>query len=267
MPSVRLPSNQQVRCVQRSEALSVCSEAQEYFEQSLEVRPGKVVFDVEANIRPFAIEAAQRSHHQAKIYAFELVPATFAALWANTRGLPNVRCFQSGFSDRAGRLEFTFYPAASASSTAFPERDHRALVDRAIFFLRHDPNLARHRWLLRLPRRRLRWQQDWVVWAVLRGRRVSCPVETLSGWLAWHRMERVDLLKIDAERAEVPILRGIVETDWPRIARVAVEAHDLGRDLPRVEGLLRSKGFEILNRYFSYGSAESGAATLFAARA
>lgn len=228
MPSVRLPSGQQARCVHHSEALSVYGEVQEYFERGLEVWPEEVVLNVGANIGPFAFEAAQRRHHRAKIYAFEPIPATFSVI-----------CYQ----------------AASASFTAFLEHDHRVLVNRAIF---HNPNLACHHWRLRLPRLVLRQQQGWVVWAVLWGGRVTWPVETLLG--------QVDLLQIDTKGAEAPVPEDIAEADWPQIARVAVEMPDWRRDLPWVEGLLRSEGCEFQNSHFSYGSTTSSSAVLFAAQ-
>jgi hypothetical protein len=59
-----------------------------------------------------------------------------------------------------------------------------------------------------------------------------------------HGIDRIDLLKIDAEGAELPVLEGIDEDDWPRIRQVTLEAH--GEELAdRVRALLEGKGFDV----------------------
>ena len=57
--------------------------------------------------------------------------------------------------------------------------------------------------------------------------------------------ERVDLLKIDVEGAEIEIAEGAAAGCWEKIERVVVEYHDLLRPgcLERVSQLLRSRGY------------------------
>ena len=52
-------------------------------------------------------------------------------------------------------------------------------------------------------------------------------------------LERVDLLKIDVERAELDVLRGVRREDWPRIRQVVLEVHDVHGQLARVQRLLQ----------------------------
>ena len=40
-----------------------------------------------------------------------------------------------------------------------------------------------------------------------------------------HSIDRVDLLKLDAEQSEEAILAGIAEEDWPKIRQIVVEVH------------------------------------------
>lgn len=47
-----------------------------------------------------------------------------------------------------------------------------------------------------------------------------CALCTLSQVLAQQRLQRVDLLKIDVEGAELDVLRGVQPADWPRIQQV-----------------------------------------------
>jgi len=61
---------------------------------------------------------------------------------------------------------------------------------------------------------------------------------------------RVGLLKIDVERAELQVLRGLGPDDWSMVEQVAMEVHaaaavssaDEGR-LQQVQALLREAGF------------------------
>ena len=51
-------------------------------------------------------------------------------------------------------------------------------------------------------------------------------------------LQTVDLLKIDVERAELDVLRGVKAADWPSIQQVVMEVHDVGGQLDRVHSLL-----------------------------
>ena len=59
--------------------------------------------------------------------------------------------------------------------------------------------------------------------------------------------DRVDLLKVDVEGAEIEILEGAGPEVWPRIDRVVVEYHDLFRPgcRDRVEAALRGAGYRV----------------------
>jgi len=41
-----------------------------------------------------------------------------------------------------------------------------------------------------------------------------------------HGVEQIDLLKIDAEKAELDIINGIDDHDWPKIKQIVLEIHD-----------------------------------------
>ena len=55
----------------------------------------------------------------------------------------------------------------------------------------------------------------------------SCPLVTVSDVIDSHDLERVGLLKVDVERAELAVLRGIRPEHWRRIRQVVMEVHDL----------------------------------------
>ena len=55
----------------------------------------------------------------------------------------------------------------------------------------------------------------------------------------------MDLLKIDVERAELEVLQGVEEADWPKVQQVVLEVHDVEGRLGAVQTLLQGKaGFE-----------------------
>lgn len=74
--------------------------------------------------------------------------------------------------------------------------------------------------------------------------RVECELTTVSHAMREHGIDRIDLLKVDAEGAEWPVLQGIDEADWPRIRQLVLEVH--GAELAdRIRALLESKGYEV----------------------
>src|SRR5262249_8164805 len=74
---------------------------------------------------------------------------------------------------------------------------------------------------------------------------ISRPVTTLSAVIAAHRIGRIDLLKIDAERSEWDVLVGIEEADWPKIGQVVLEVHDGAEAVGRITDLLAARGFAV----------------------
>ena len=78
--------------------------------------------------------------------------------------------------------------------------------------------------------------------------------------------DRVDLLKIDAEGAELRVLRGVSAGDWPKIDQVVVEVHDLDGRLAEVRSLLQAAGFRRLVVAREPGFEGTRLVNLFAAR-
>jgi len=59
-----------------------------------------------------------------------------------------------------------------------------------------------------------------------------------------HQIDKIDLLKIDAEKSELDIIKGVDDRDWPKIAQLVIEIHDPTREaVKRIEDLLAKKGF------------------------
>ncbi len=85
-------------------------------------------------------------------------------------------------------------------------------------------------------------------WLLSGARTVPCRLRSLSSLLAAERLDGADvaLLKIDVERAELDVLRGVAASDWRRVRSVAMEVHDVGGRVAAVTALLRAQpaGFD-----------------------
>jgi hypothetical protein len=88
---------------------------------------------------------------------------------------------------------------------------------------------------------------------------------TVSQLMSDQALTHVDLLKIDCEGAELAVLIGVQEADWPRIEQVVAEVHDRNGRLDQITDLLRrngltqihiehEEGFENTNLYNVYAT-------------
>jgi thioesterase domain-containing protein len=74
----------------------------------------------------------------------------------------------------------------------------------------------------------------------------ECHLRTVSEIISENEIERIDLLKIDVEKSELDVLKGIKDADWGRIKQVVIEVHDRAGQLQRVTRLLSSHGFNFV---------------------
>ncbi|HEX2224420.1 MAG TPA: MupA/Atu3671 family FMN-dependent luciferase-like monooxygenase, partial [Thermoanaerobaculia bacterium] len=214
---------------------------QEIFADEIYLRHGvtlpddAVIFDVGANIGLFTLFANQNALRP-KVYAFEPFPATFSTLRANVDlyGL-DVHLYNRGVADRPGRAEFTFYPNAPGLSGRYAGTEEDRAEIRAIVV----------DWLARVGRADASGQElEEVLDEQLRTEVHPIELTTVSDAIREHGVERVDLLKVDAERSEWDILAGIRDEDWPKIDQIVLEVHT--RELlERISALLTEKGYDL----------------------
>jgi hypothetical protein len=74
---------------------------------------------------------------------------------------------------------------------------------------------------------------------------LSCELRRLSSFLCTEGLTHVDLLKIDVERAELDVVEGIDEPDWPKIRQVVMEVHDEEGRVGAMKSALTSRGFRV----------------------
>ena len=69
--------------------------------------------------------------------------------------------------------------------------------------------------------------------------------QLLSEAMRAHNVERIDLLKIDVEKSELDVLKGIDPSEWKKVDQLVIKVHDRDGSLEEVTMLLRERGFEI----------------------
>jgi amino acid adenylation domain-containing protein/FkbM family methyltransferase len=227
----RLPNGLEIAHLNRNETDELYKEVfatENYLRHGISVRDGDCIFDVGANIGMFTIFAQQR-WPGTKVFAFEPIPTTYEALRANVeRYAPNAAPLNCGLSDRSGSATFTFYPRVSASSGMDADAAEDEQIVRA-YMANQDERLTAF--------------ADELMSGRFEKQSFDCQLKTVSEVIAEHGVERIDLLKLDVEKAELDVLRGIREEDWPKIKQVVAEVHDIDGRLGEFGALLKRHGF------------------------
>jgi amino acid adenylation domain-containing protein/non-ribosomal peptide synthase protein (TIGR01720 family)/FkbM family methyltransferase len=228
-----LPNRLEVAYLNKSETDAIYREIfvdRSYFKHSVTLNDGDCVFDVGANIGLFTLYVHDHCRG-ARVFAFEPIPPTFDTLRANVSlyGL-DVKLFEAGLSDRARAADFTFYPKISGMSGMYADASEEEEVSRA-FMNNHDERFAQY--------------AKEMLDGTFHGETFTCQLKTLSDVISENKVERIDLLKVDVEKSEEDVLKGIRDEDWGKIKQVVIEVHDVGGRLERINSLLRRHGFNL----------------------
>jgi 31-O-methyltransferase len=199
-----------------------------YLRHGVTVGEGDVVLDVGANVGVAAAFFASQCG-AGSVHSFEPVPPLFKLLRENVADLPACVVHEYGLSSASGRAPIVFYPKSAAMSGLYadPERD-QAMARTVLANFGFSPAEVEERLAGRYEAQTL-----------------SCELRTLSSVLREQSITRIDLLKIDVERAEVDVLRGIEESDWPKIQQVVIEVHDEHGRGAVIRRLLTAHGFHV----------------------
>lgn len=195
-----------------------------YLRHGITIEPGDVVIDAGANVGIASVMFA--SCGAAVVHSFEPVGPLYELLCENVRPYAACHPHNRGLSSDPGEAEITFYPRASAMSGLYANEDRdRGSLRQAM------TNMG------------LSEAEAMAQTSAIHGERMRCELTTVSASVAELGLERVDLLKVDVEMAEVDLLRGIVPDDWPKIRQVVAEVH-LDQHAAAVEAMLEEHGFD-----------------------
>lgn len=198
-----------------------------YLRRGVALEPGSLVFDVGANVGVAATFFASRCEAGVD-HSFEPVAPLHELLVENTRRFAACVPHGYGLASQPGTAEITFYrdTADMSGLHAHPERD-RALLRQALINSGRSPRSADEELADRLIPERM-----------------SCELRTLSSVIRELSVERVDLLKIDVEWAELDVIKGLAAPDWQRIRQLVAEVHDRSQGAA-IGTILRREGFHV----------------------
>jgi FkbM family methyltransferase len=249
---ISLPDGRELMCPRRQDALMLWREIfdQEVYAAAARLlTPGSCVLDVGAHVGLSAMYFAGQAE-DITLFAFEPARILNTCLRHNlARYVPSATVLRKAVGSKIGRRAFGYYANSPSQSGIYADASADAELTRAylrneglneqdIDFLCTDLHIV---------------QQEMV------------EVTTISDVLREQRIEHVDLMKIDAERAELDVLLGITDDDWPRIRSVVMEVHDVEGRLRQCVELLESAGFTVLTQQESW-LADSELHTLHALR-
>ncbi|MDU0294320.1 FkbM family methyltransferase [Saccharothrix longispora] len=199
-----------------------------YLAHGIDLPDDAVVLDIGAHVGLFSL-FVKHEHPGATVLAFEPIPVTAQALRANLElhevdGVHVANCGLGATHEDA--VEFSFYPGVPGNSTRYPEQKNRSVELSGQVFGPQGAAEAKRQF----DRREV----------------VTTPVERLSRMLAHHPgLGEVDLVKIDVEGAEMDVLDGIDEADWPRFRQFVIEVQDLDGQVDRVRACLEAHDYDV----------------------
>lgn len=235
-----------------------------------------VIVDVGANIGLFALEALKKksqNNRKCILYAFEPSPETYKALKSNLerkfKDDPNVSLCLANEAVGDGKedsISFTSFPNAAGWSTAIEDEKETLanVVEYAVaLIIKHAPTFLMLQTFARFVLEKnlffvksafIKTICFFVVKWLSRGKRIeTVPCVTLSNAIFKDetnennndkKKKKINLLKIDVERYELSVLRGIREEDFANIETIVVEVHDKEdkTGVQDVVALLKSRG-------------------------
>lgn len=242
----KLTNGTKIFCLRELEVPVLYEQIQDYIKYEIKIDEGDIVFDVGANIGLFSLWTYQNCRQNVNIFAFEPIPAIFEVLQANAERFDpqKIKVFPYGLGKESKSVKFAYHRNATMLSTAYqddlPELQNQ-LKQTAVRNIKNAPKSVR--WLRWLPPclRSLLIQSK--LNEAFQIEQVICQLRTISEIVREHKIKRIDLLKIDVEKAELDVLMGIKDRDWQKIKQVAIEVHDLDGRLQEITNLLEQHGF------------------------
>lgn len=232
LQQLRLTDGRTVACTSAAEARMIWGEMTQdgyYRRAAARLRPGDIVLDIGANIGLVSMMFAEVCPG-ARIIAAEPAPAIFPCLRKNLAAhVPESVAVDRAVGAEKGMLPFTWYPRASVNSSLYADPVDDDAATRT--FLRNSG----------LPDEAIAVIAE----GMHEGEQIEVAVTTVSDLLEnYGSGAPVGVLKIDVERAEWDVLRGIADTDWQRIRSVVAEVHDRAGRLAQICTLLTAHGLQ-----------------------
>nr|CCE88382.1 polyketide synthase [Sorangium cellulosum] len=209
-----------------------------YVKHGIQLPRGATVFDVGGNIGLFTLFVHTEAR-DARIYTFEPAPPLFEILRQNVAAHQvQAELFNVGLSDRERDAPFTFYPNSSGMSSFHADEADEKHVLRTIIENQGRIGMAGMDQVLP--------HSEELLGVRLKAQTFTARLRRLSDVLRETGVTRIDLMKVDVQKAELAVLEGIDEGDWPKIAQIVLEVHDVEGRVRHITTLLERRGFTVI---------------------
>ncbi|MDT5270424.1 MAG: hypothetical protein QOH49_2610, partial [Acidobacteriota bacterium] len=208
---------------------------QAYTRHGITISDGDIIMDVGANIGFFTLFAQQMAKNT-QVYSFEPTPPTFEVLKTNISLYGSgVKVFNFGISDEDRKAEFSFFPGFSflTGRYADPEIEREVVKSYVVSQRREEDDDLRA----------IEAEADEILEDRFRVETFTATLKTLSSVIEQEGIERIDLLKINVEKSELDVIKGISDEDWQKVRQIAMEV-DVAENLTGILRLLDEKGFD-----------------------
>lgn len=217
---------------------------QVYFKYGITLDNNPCVFDVGSNLGIFTL-LTQQLYPNARVFSFEPSPPIFELLQINTSlYAPNATLFNQGVSNEKKKASFTFYPRATGSSGYYANAEQVATDAKSRMLHFHPSDGSDEEQAQR------KQQVDRIVGEAFEGLEYETQLTSISDAMRETGVDRIDLLKIDAEKSEWDILHGIQDDDYPKIKQIVMEVHEEADadkfNINRIVHLLQDKGYYVI---------------------
>ncbi|WDK15625.1 FkbM family methyltransferase [Colletotrichum graminicola] len=183
------------------------------------------IIDAGANIGLFSLYIKQQCP-SATILAFEPAPETYKILRQNLKlnNTAGVKPYACGLSSNATAAKLVYFPHLPGNSTLYPE----------------DKVEIRRRFTQR-------YSEEVAAEVFGHSQEVDISLQRLSHFLdGYIGLERIDLIKVDVEGAELDVLLGVDDKYWDMVRNVVLETWADSGVKPAIEELLKGKGFDVV---------------------
>jgi amino acid adenylation domain-containing protein/FkbM family methyltransferase len=232
-----LPDGAPVAHLNRNETDYIYNEIfilQAYVRHGVKIEDGDTILDCGANIGLFTT-FANRIAKNLRVISFEPNPTVNACVTANGKAYgTNTKVLQLGVSNENKKADLTFFEGLSLLSGVYADADvEREMVKNYVF--NQDASAQGDA--------QMTAEIESLIQTRLQAKHESIELRTLSSVMAEEGVDKVDLLKVNVEKSELDVLRGISDADWPKIRQTVIEI-DLASNLEPIVELLKARGFD-----------------------
>jgi len=235
----KLPNNIIINHINKNETdylFKEIFEIQAYNKHGIYLENDDVVFDVGSNIGLFSLYSYGLNKN-IKVHAFEPNPIAYKKLNSNLeRYNINFKSYNIGLSSKEEFKEFVFYDNFSILSGYYiNENNDKSVVENYV----KNQNLTTS-----VKKETLNENISNILdYRFNKKQTIKTKLKTISSILKTNKINKISLLKINVEKSELDVLKGIEDQDWIKIKQVILEI-DTESNFKIVLKLLESKNFK-----------------------